>query len=264
VKRVVVWTLFGVVITVGVVAVAALDPPAVAAQVATANSAPAPVLASRPPQALHILVIGATRGVGLRVTRLAAARGHKVRAMARNIASAPTTSGVAWLAGDVADAKSVAEAVAAIDVVVLTIGAAPGARQVTQFSTGTRHVLAALKDRPQVRVIVVTGIGAGDSRGHGGWAYDRLVLPALLGSIYSDKDRQEVLLHESPQDYVVVRPGFLTDDSASMPYRVVTQLGALRSGSVSRSQVAEFIVACAEQGLFARSTVLLTRVSADH
>lgn len=43
-------------------------------------------------------------------------------------------------------------------------------------------------------------MGTGDSRGHGGFFYDYLILPYLLGEIYKDKDRQEVLLRDSAID----------------------------------------------------------------
>jgi hypothetical protein len=37
------------------------------------------------------------------------------------------------------------------------------------------------------RLICITGIGAGDSKGHGGFLYDRLFNPLLLKTIYADK-----------------------------------------------------------------------------
>ena len=58
------------------------------------------------------------------------------------------------------------------------------------------------------RLICVTGIGAGDSKGHGGFLYDRIFNPLLLKTIYEDKDRQESLIKASDVDWVIVRPGF--------------------------------------------------------
>lgn len=54
------------------------------------------------------------------------------------------------------------------------------------------------------------GIGAGDSKGHGGFFYDRIFYPLLLKAVYSDKDRQESLIRASNADWTIVRPGFLT------------------------------------------------------
>ena len=47
------------------------------------------------------------------------------------------------------------------------------------------------------RLITVTGFGAGDSRGHGGFGYDWIVFPLLLKRVYDDKDVQEWIVRLS-------------------------------------------------------------------
>ena len=74
------------------------------------------------------------------------------------------------------------------------------------------------------RLICVTGIGAGDSRGHGGFLYDRVIAPFLLKTIYQDKDRQEALIRASGTDWTMVRPGFLTNGPLTGKYRLLTDL----------------------------------------
>lgn len=41
------------------------------------------------------------------------------------------------------------------------------------------------------RLVIVTGSGARDSKGHVGFWYDRIFNPRRLKTIYADKDRQE-------------------------------------------------------------------------
>ena len=60
------------------------------------------------------------------------------------------------------------------------------------------------------RLICVTGLGAGDSRGSGGFLYN-VALHLLLGRIYDDKDVQERIVRRSKLDWVIVRPVILTD-----------------------------------------------------
>jgi hypothetical protein len=72
------------------------------------------------------------------------------------------------------------------------------------------------------RLIVVTGLGAGDSRGHGGLIYDAIVFPLLLKRVYDDKDVQEWIVRSSGLDWTIVRPGLLTDRPATGHYRVLT------------------------------------------
>ncbi len=235
-------------------------PPSVAARLESSSSQPAPQLigttAAKP---LRVLVIGGSSGIGLSTVKLATARGHAVVAMSRSVTPSAADANPRLVRGDILDAAAVAAAVDGVDAVVISINARPSRQETTLFSQGMQNVLAALALRPEVVVISVTGIGAGDSRGHGGFGYDSIIQPMLLKQIYLDKDREEAVLRASSVPYRIVRPGFLTNDTKSTPYRVVTEIGRLRCGSISRAQVAEFILAALEQDLYARETVLLTR-----
>ena len=61
------------------------------------------------------------------------------------------------------------------------------------------------------RLVGITGVGAGDSRGHGGLVYDTFLRPIVLRQVYADKDRQEAVVRASGLDWVVVRPALLTE-----------------------------------------------------
>jgi hypothetical protein len=62
------------------------------------------------------------------------------------------------------------------------------------------------------KLILVTGIGAGDSKGHGGFFYDRILNPLLLATNYADKDR------------------------------AIENLSGVTAGKISRADVADFIL----------------------
>ena len=112
--------------------------------------------------------------------------------------------------------------------------------------------------RTPPRILLVTGIGAGDSRGHGGFLYDRLVNPLLLRTIYADKDRAEALLEKSAAGWLVVRPGFLTDHPETGRYRILTELNGVRCGKISRADVAHFLISETLSPKRRRQAVLLT------
>ena len=84
----------------------------------------------------------------------------------------------------------------------------------------------------------MTGIGVGDSKAHGGFLYDKIVHPILLKTIYEDKNIQEDLVKESGLEWVIVRPGFLTNGPLSGKYRVLTDLIRVKAGKISRADVA--------------------------
>lgn len=221
--------------------------------------APAPTLPAQAPLTLRILVIGGTSGIGLETVKLALDRGHNVTAMARRPERMTLKhERLATVAGDILDAHSVAAAMAGQDAVVTTIGIGPTRKPVSLFSEGTRTVLETMPKVGTQRMLAVTGIGAGDSRGHGGFFYDRILQPLALKTIYEDKDRAEALLGSSDTDWTIVRPGHLTDDLSDNQYRVIDDMEGITSGKIARADVAHFIVAALESRSYLRATVFLT------
>ncbi|MCV6587785.1 MAG: SDR family oxidoreductase [Marinobacterium sp.] len=192
---------------------------------------------------MRVLVWGASRGVGLLVAQQALEAGHTVTAVARRqIPLGGCESTLTMRRANIEDRFSVQSLVAGHDAVVISIGALPGFTPVYSFSLGTSHVIEAMQRAGVRRLVVVTGIGAGDSRGHGGFLYDRLFLPFVLGRVYRDKDRQERLVRESQLDWTLVRPGFLTHGPRTANYQVHTDLRGIKAGKISRADVAHFII----------------------
>jgi len=208
---------------------------------------------------MKVLVIGGTRGTGREVVAAAHAAGHELTLLARNAEriSLPVT-GVRVVVGDAGDADDIERAVAGQDAVVWTVGVGPTRRPVHLFSRSTQFLLAAMAKYRVRRLVCVTGIGAGDSRGHGGFFYNRIVQPLFLKTVYEDKDRQEAMLRGSDVDWTIVRPGTLTNGPATGFARALTDLEGVAAGKVSRADVAAFIVENLETGEFRRTTVLLT------
>jgi NAD(P)H-binding len=73
----------------------------------------------------------------------------------------------------------------------------PTRKLVDVFSRGVQNILKAIETGSNQKLILVTGIGAGDSKGHGGFFYDRLLNPLLLATNYADKDRAESIVKAS-------------------------------------------------------------------
>lgn len=208
---------------------------------------------------MRVGVIGATRGIGREVVRQGLDRGHQMAVLARDpgrMEQAHTE--LAVLPGDIRSSSAVETLLGRVDAVCTTIGRSPSLREVRVFSEGMRTVLDAMQRCAVRRLIAVTGIGAGDSRGHGGFLYDRIVLPLVLRAIYEDKDREERLIRESGVDWTIVRPGFLTNGPRTGKYRAVVDLEGVRSGRISRADVAHFILEELENGRYLGQAPLLT------
>jgi uncharacterized protein YbjT (DUF2867 family) len=145
-----------------------------------------------------VLIIGASRGIGLETVKAALEAGHSVRALARS------------------------------------------ARRI-----------------PVKRLICVTGFGAGDSRGSGGFLYN-VAFHLLLGRIYDDKDVQERIVRRSKLDWVIVRPVILTSGPKTKAYRALVDPRDWTCGFISRANVADFLVKQIDNDTFLHKTPVLT------
>jgi putative NADH-flavin reductase len=207
---------------------------------------------------MNILIVGATRGIGRQLLDQALTSGHTVTALARHPKKLAQHERLKIIKGDIRDAEPVSQAMAGQDAVCCTIGVkVPGIR-VTVFSEGTKNLLQAMRKSKVKRFICVTGIGAGDSKGHGGFLYDYIFLPTALRTVYADKNRQESLIKASDVDWTIVRPGFLTNGPLTETYRVLTNLKGVTAGKISRADVAHFMLKELVSKQYLRQTPLLT------
>jgi putative NADH-flavin reductase len=208
---------------------------------------------------MKLLIIGASKGIGRQLLEQALRAGHVVTAMARHTQKLSLQhEQLTVMAGDILDARQVQQAVAGQEAVCLTIGTGVTWKPVTVFSQGTENVLAAMAEHGVKRLVCITGIGAGDSKGHGGFLYDRIFKPLFLKTIYEDKDRQEALIKASDTDWTIVRPGFLTTGPLTEEYRVLTDLRGVTTRNISRADVAHFMLAELATDRYVRQTPLVT------
>jgi putative NADH-flavin reductase len=207
---------------------------------------------------MHIAVVGATGPTGRELVRQALAAGHTVIAAARNPDAANLPAGVKVVKADVTDPASLAALVAGQDAVISSLGSKLSRKPTTLLSGGTTHVVAAMQAVGVRRFVCITGIGAGDSKGHGGFLYDRIIQPLLLNEIYKDKTRQEEVVKKSGLDWTIVRPAMLTNGPRTGSFRVLTNLTGVTASKVSRADVAEYILRSLGDPKTYRSTVLLS------
>ena len=192
---------------------------------------------------MKILVLGATGATGRLIVSKAIAEGHEVVALVRSKAKAGDLAGAELVEGDARDAAALTSAIAGCDAVVSSLGTAMSPfREVTLLSTATRALVGVMVAQNIHRLVCITGLGAGDSRGHGGFFFDRLLLPLMLRKVYEDKDRQEDAIRGSSLDWTIVRPMVLNDKPARGRIKALTDLSGVHGGTIARADVADFVV----------------------
>lgn len=209
-----------------------------------------------------VLVVGASKGIGLETVKQALDTGHRVRALARSAAAIPVQHPeLEKVAGDALDRAAVANALNDVDVVIQTLGVTAGldmiVKPVRLFSTATRVLVEAMTEAGVRRLISVTGLGAGDSRGKGGFVYNAIVFPLVLKRAYDDKDVQERIIRNSSLDWIIARPGLLTNGARTGAYRVLCDPRMWRAGAISRADVADFLVKQIDDDRYLHQTPLL-------
>lgn len=189
-----------------------------------------------------ILVLGASGSVGRLIVAEARERGLAVTAQTRDphrLAGLDAAGQIVAL--DPTDGAALAATLPGHDAVIFALG--DRRRGTTLFSDATRALLPAMQTAGVRRLIAITGVGAGETRGHGGFLYDRVIFPLFTRSLYADKDVQEKLIEGSGLDWTIVRPAPFSDTPAPGPLQVLTRIEPdTKLRRITRAEVAGFVL----------------------
>jgi putative NADH-flavin reductase len=193
---------------------------------------------------MRVLIIDASKGIGLETTRQALDAGHDVCAFARPAAAiAGSNPSLEKMQGDALKTENLLTGLVGVDVVIQTLGVGLGDlfRLVHLFSEATRVLIKAMRSQGVKRLICATGFGAGDSHTSIS-CMQRLPYQIVFGRAYDDKSLQEKLTKESELDWTIARPGVLTSGPRTGDYQILSEGSQWRNGFISRADVAEFLV----------------------
>jgi putative NADH-flavin reductase len=192
----------------------------------------------------RVLIIGATGGTGRQLVTQALERGYLVTALVRNPSKLQMNHPqLSVVPGDVLDYASVEVAVRGQEAVLSALGHKRFYFPTRILSEGTRNLLQAMKVHGVPRFVGETSLGIGDSARRMGLAYTFFTVPVILPFYFTDKTRQERIIATSEAEWVIVRPGSLTDGEKRGSYRHGFGVGSfLRTVRVSRADVADFML----------------------
>jgi nucleoside-diphosphate-sugar epimerase len=187
---------------------------------------------------MRVLIAGGHGKIALELTRLLDERGDEVHSLIRNPDHAGEVRDVGAAESVVCDLEAagedeVADAVGEVDAIVFAAGAGPGSgpeRKETMDYGGVVKLLAAAERDGVARFVVISSMGA-DPDHPGDETFD----------VYQRaKGKADAAVRESGLEYLIVRPGMLTDDPAA---GTVEAAAAVERGEIPRADVAAVIAA---------------------
>jgi uncharacterized protein YbjT (DUF2867 family) len=199
----------------------------------------------------HVMVFGATGKTGQHIIRQSLGRGLTVTAVVRDPAKLATSHpNLKAVQADIGDTAAIDTALASRpDAVISALGIyqkEPG----TALSTGTGNIVKAMAKHGVRRLVVVSSLGAGDSRGQGS-LLARGLQKFLLRHVLDDKTRQEDIIARSNVVATVFRPPQLTDDERLRDDLVLWSGPPPKqrlTWKVSRATVAKYVLDAAQTG----------------
>ncbi len=192
----------------------------------------------------RVLIIGATGGTGRQLVSQALERGYAVTALVRGPSRLQVDNPqLTVIQGEVLDQGSVDAAMRGQEAVLSALGHKRFFYPTRILSEGTRNILRAMETHGVPRLVCVTSLGIGDSVGRMGLYYTLFVIPVILPFYFWDKTRQERLIARSNLEWVIVRPGALTNGEKRGRYRHGRRVGSfLLTVRISRADVADFML----------------------
>ncbi|MDJ0926505.1 MAG: SDR family oxidoreductase [Gammaproteobacteria bacterium] len=211
---------------------------------------------------MKIIVLGATGQTGQQLVRQALEHGHSVRAVVRDPSKLPMAHDrLEVRVADMLDREAMFTALeGSADAVVSPLGFYHR-YPCTDLSDGTRNIVAAMQHHGIERIVVITTLGVGDSRGQGSFIARAIQKWSLL-HVIDDKDRQEQVVRDSDLDWTFVRPPQLTNKERVRRDLVVWQgpspTSPKLSWKISRAGLAAFVLDIVEQGTYSRMALTIS------
>jgi len=203
----------------------------------------------------RVLIVGATGGTGRQLVAQALERGYAVTALVRDPSRLKAEHPqLTVVQGDVLDAATVEAAMRGQEAVLSALGHKRFIYPTRILSEGTRNILRAMATHGVPRLVCETSLGIGDSAGRMGLYFTFFLLPMILPFYFSDKARQERIIAESNVEWVIVRPGVLTNGEKRGRSRHGRHVGSfLWTVRISRADVADFMLNQLESDSYLRT-----------
>jgi putative NADH-flavin reductase len=208
---------------------------------------------------MRLLLLGASGRTGAELLARATRQGHDVSVLVRDRSRLEERQRpVRLLIGSATDPGVIDDAVAGHDAVLCALGPR-SPRELLRCELMRRSIpsLAESMERHGVaRLILLSALGVGPSRPYAPLTA-RLAFATILRQVGADKRRAEAALRAGALDWTIVYPPALTNGAATGQYRHGEQLRLTGRASISRADVAEFMLAQLTRSAYNHRAVII-------
>lgn len=212
-------------------------------------------------EVFRVLVAGANGGIGRQAVEQALNAGHRVRALVRNPANLPLVHPkLEIVKGDLLQPGTFERTLENIDVVVSAIGVSGGLgadKPTTLYSQGNANLLEAMKSNAVGRIFFISASAIEISPVLPFFVRlaEKYILQKLLRHMYADIRVMEKIIKESAADWTIIRPPRLTDKPSTGRYRIAINHFLKNCLSISRGDVAHFMIHNATNAAIRHATI---------
>jgi len=208
---------------------------------------------------MRLLVFGATGPTGRQLVSQAVEQGHEVTTFVRRPDAVPAQHGKLRVAqGDaMREPDAIAEALKGQDAVLSALGTGKVLfpNRLQERSLG--NIVPAMERAGVRRLIVMSAFGVGDTLRDASLV-QRLMYATVLSAVFADKARGEEIVRASSLDWTIVYPTVLTDGARTGTYRVGERMELQGLPTISRADVAHFMLGELASGAHVRRGVVIT------
>lgn len=211
---------------------------------------------------MKIAVFGASGKTGIKAVEQALEMGYEVKALVRNPQKITISDEkLSVVEGDVTDMATVEETISGVDGVLVALGASADMQADIVMEQGTKNIIDAMKKHNVKRIIVQSSYAmSGDAEGiqfmkQMGMGDEQI---AMMQKVLDDKKKQTETVVSSGLEYVLVRPLMLTDGEKTGKYRVGENIEVKPGDSISRADVADFMLKALTDNTYVGKTVTLS------
>jgi putative NADH-flavin reductase len=211
---------------------------------------------------MRIAVFGATGRTGRQVVKDALGKGHSVIAVCRagpgSAGALSAEGGVEVRVADLSSGEQVRSALAGADAAICAIGPRPPYREAF-CAEATRNIVEGMRLEGVDRLVCLTGAMIGDYP-----SQQRAAMRWMAGQfrkrnleVAQDRDGQEAAVDASNLSWTIVKPPRLTDGPPRGRYEAGERVRVGLMSSVTRADLAAFMVRAAESGEYTSQRVFI-------